>query len=64
MHVRITDNARRILNNKALANKVIDAILSDKKALLNGEKVAVDNTQINVTLVTSIPDKVADNKCR
>jgi hypothetical protein len=64
MHVRITDNARRILNNKALANKVIDAILSDKKALLNGEKVAVDNTQIKVTLVTSIPDKVADNKCR
>lgn len=64
MHVRITDNARRILNNKALANKVIDAILSDKQALLNGEKVAVDNTQIKVTLVTSIPDKVADNKCR
>ena len=62
--MRITDNARRILNNKALANKVIDAILSDKKALLNGEKVAVDNTQIKVTLVTSIPDKVADNKCR
>lgn len=64
MHVRITDSARNVLNNRSLANKVIDAIMDKKKSLVRGEKVHVDDTDVSITLVTSIPDTPPNSKNR
>lgn len=64
MHVRITDSARNVLNNRSLANKVIDAIMDKKKSLVRGEKVNVDDTDVSITLVTSIPDTPPNSKNR
>lgn len=56
MHVRITNVGRRILNDKDLANKVIDAIIDNKERLTHGEKVHVKGENFSVTLVTTLKE--------
>lgn len=61
MHVRITQKGRAVLNNKSLANKVIDAIIGNQQNLIKGEKVKVNGSDISVTLVTTIKEEKKDD---
>lgn len=56
MHVRITENARKLLNNKELADKVIDEIIKKQKDLAAGKTIRIPDSEVSVTLATSIQD--------
>jgi hypothetical protein len=51
-NVRISDAGQKLLNNKALAERVAKAIMSEKENLQNGKTVQVGD--VTIQLVTSM----------
>lgn len=63
MHVRISPNGRKVLNNRDLAYQVVETVINQKSKLDNGETVPVQgNSKATVQFVTTIPDKKEECK--
>jgi hypothetical protein len=58
MHVRITNKGRKVLNNKALASRVVDTIMSNKDALEKGATISVGESHLSIKFVTTMKDSV------
>lgn len=60
-HVRISDKGRQVLNNKVLAEKLIQVVHEKQEQLEKGERVDVADG-VTVQLVTSLHDQVNESK--
>jgi len=45
-HVKLSDKATKMLEDKKLTAKVVDAIIENKKSLHFGKKISVESLQI------------------
>jgi hypothetical protein len=62
MHVKISDTGRKLLNNRILANRILETVITNKQQLEKGEKLTVkeDNKTVSVKLVTTVKDCDSD----
>ena len=62
MHVKISDTGRKLLNNRILANRILETVITNKQQLEKGEKLTVkeDNKTVSVKLVTRVKDCDSD----
>ena len=55
-HVKISKAGHAIMNNKELASKTVNTIMANNQALESGQTIKVDDENISIGSVTSIPD--------
>lgn len=59
MHVKISDTGRLLLNNRILAGRILEVVISKKKQLEKGERLTVkddNDKEASVKLATTIKD--------
>lgn len=62
MNVQLSSKGSRLLNNKALASKVIDRVIIDHKKLDKGENVIINDTHSKKVITVSIVSSKFDEK--